>query len=62
MNRKQRRAAAKLSRTQSDRRAGTTTPIGSVVTELLAAGLQHHQAGRLAEAEAMLSAGVSSPT
>jgi tetratricopeptide (TPR) repeat protein len=52
MNRKQRRAAAKLSRTQSDNRAGTTTTIGSAVTELLAAGLKHHQAGRLAEAEA----------
>ena len=32
--------------------AGTTTPIGSAVTELLAAGLQHLLAGRLAEAEA----------
>ena len=52
MNRKQRRATAKSSRTQSDSREGTTTPIGSAVTELLAAGLQHHQAGRLAEAEA----------
>jgi protein O-GlcNAc transferase len=52
MNRKQRRAAAKLNRTQSDNRAGTTTPIGSAVTEPLAAGVQHHQAGRLAEAEA----------
>jgi protein O-GlcNAc transferase len=36
----------------SDGRAGTTTPSGSTVTELLAAGLQHHQAGRLGEAEA----------
>ena len=52
MNRRQRRAATKLGRTQSDPRAGTTTPVGSAVTELFAAGLQHHQAGRLAEAEA----------
>jgi predicted O-linked N-acetylglucosamine transferase (SPINDLY family) len=37
MNRKERRAAAKL---------------GSAVTQWLAAGLQHHQAGRLVEAEA----------
>jgi tetratricopeptide (TPR) repeat protein len=27
-------------------------PISSVVTELLAAGVEHHRAGRLAEAEA----------
>ena len=52
MNRKQRRAAAKLSRTQSDSPAGTTTRIGPAATELLGAGLQHHLAGRLAEAEA----------
>jgi protein O-GlcNAc transferase len=53
MSRKQRRrASAKLSRTQSASGAGTTTPIGSAVTELLAAGLQHLLAGRLAEAEA----------
>jgi tetratricopeptide (TPR) repeat protein len=50
MNRKQRRAAGKLSRIPSDGRAGTTTPIPSAVTEILAAGLQHHRAGRLAEA------------
>jgi protein O-GlcNAc transferase len=49
MSRKHRRAAAKLSPTQV---AGTTTPIGSAVSELWAAGVQHHQAGRLDEAEA----------
>jgi protein O-GlcNAc transferase len=51
MNRKQRRATGKINRRQSDSRAGTTTHTGFVVTELWAAGLQHHQAGRLAEAE-----------
>jgi protein O-GlcNAc transferase len=52
MNRKQRRTAAKLNRTQSDPRAGTAIPVDSSVIELLAAGLQHLRAGRLAEAEA----------
>jgi protein O-GlcNAc transferase len=52
MSRKQRRAAAKLSRIQSESRVGTTSPGGSVVEELWTAGIQHHQAGRLAEAEA----------
>src|SRR4051812_8618817 len=50
MSRRQRRAAAKLSR--SDGLAAATTPIGSAVAELLTTGLQHHQAGRLGEAEA----------
>jgi protein O-GlcNAc transferase len=44
MSRKQRRATAKLRRTQN--------PTSSVITELWAVGLHHHQAGRLAEAEA----------
>ena len=52
MNRKQRRAAAKLGRPQSDPRAGTTNAVESTVADPLAAGLQHHQAGRLAKAEA----------
>jgi protein O-GlcNAc transferase len=52
MNRKQRRAAAKSRRIPGDGRAGTTTPVDSAVKELLAAGLQHHLAGRFAEAEA----------
>ena len=52
MSRKQRRTAASLSRIQSESRAGTTPLSGSVVKELWTAGVQHHQAGRLAEAEA----------
>ena len=51
MNQKPQRATAKLRYTESDSRTETTTPTGSAVTELLAAGLRHHQAGRLAEAE-----------
>ena len=52
MNRKERRAAAKLGGTQNDPRAKTAPPANFAVTQLLAAGLQSHQAGRLAEAEA----------
>ena len=52
MNRKERRAAAKLGGTQSEPRAKTAPPANLAVTQLLAAGLQSHQAGRLAEAEA----------
>ena len=59
MSRKQRRTAANLSRIQSESRAGTTPPSGSVVKELWTAGVQHHQAGRLAEAEAVLPTVVS---
>jgi protein O-GlcNAc transferase len=51
MNRKQRRMAAKTSRRQSDSRTRATTLSGFATTELWARGLQHHQAGRLAEAE-----------
>jgi tetratricopeptide (TPR) repeat protein len=50
MNRKQRRAAAKLSETQWNPHAESAAVPG--VDDLLAAGLQHHQAGRLPEAEA----------
>jgi protein O-GlcNAc transferase len=52
MSRKQRHTAANLSRIESKTRAGTTPPGGSVMKELWTAGVQHHQAGRLAEAEA----------
>ena len=52
MNRRERRAAAKLGGTQSDPRTTTAPPENLAVTQLLAAGLQSHQAGRLAEAEA----------
>jgi tetratricopeptide (TPR) repeat protein len=52
MNRKQRRAAAKIRRRQSDGRADAVTVAGLVITELWAAAVQHHRAGRLAEAEA----------
>ena len=52
MNRKERRAAAKLGGTQSDPRAKTAPPVNLAITQLLATGLQSHQAGRLAEAEA----------
>jgi tetratricopeptide (TPR) repeat protein len=52
MSPEQRRAAKKLSRTQSDSRREQQSTFGSTVTELWEAGLQHHQAGRLAEAEA----------
>jgi predicted O-linked N-acetylglucosamine transferase (SPINDLY family) len=52
MNRKQRRAAAKIRQRQSNSRADATTVAGLVITELWAAGVQHHRAGRLAEAEA----------
>ena len=52
MNRRERRAAAKLGGTQSDPRAKTAPPANFAITQLLAAGLQSHQAGRLAEAEA----------
>jgi tetratricopeptide (TPR) repeat protein len=52
MNRKQRRAAAKIRQRQSDSRVDATTVAGLVITELWAAGVQHHRAGRLAEAEA----------
>jgi tetratricopeptide (TPR) repeat protein len=51
MNRKQRRVAGKLDRSQSSSRAGLAIPVSSTVTELLAEGLQHYQAGRLVEAE-----------
>ena len=54
MNRKQRRAAAKLGKTTSNPLGETTA--AAVVTpghdELLGAGLKHQQMGRLAEAEA----------
>jgi protein O-GlcNAc transferase len=52
MNRKQRRAAARLRQTSSHPPGGTaaaTVPAGAA--DLLAAGLDRHQAGRLAEAE-----------
>ena len=52
MNRKQRRAAANIRRRQSDSRVDATTVAGVVITELWAVGVQHHRAGRLAEAEA----------
>jgi len=52
MNRKERRAAAKSGGTQSDPRAKPTPPSNFAISQLLAAGLQSHQAGRLAEAEA----------
>ena len=52
MSHKQRRATAKLSWRQSDTHAGSLAAVGSAVTKLLATGVQHHQAGRLAEAEA----------
>src|SRR5690242_16853941 len=52
MNRKQRRTAAKLGWTQSASRARRTTSMGSAVTDLLAAGVEHHQKRRFAEAEA----------
>ncbi len=53
MNRKQRRATAKLGQTASN--PPGTTPAAVVATgaaEFLGTGLKHHQAGRLAEAEA----------
>jgi protein O-GlcNAc transferase len=53
MNRKQRRAAAKfgkISGKPSGQAVGEGIP--SAVAELLGAGVKHHQAGRLAEAEA----------
>jgi predicted O-linked N-acetylglucosamine transferase (SPINDLY family) len=52
MNRKQRRAAAKLGRPSSNLpgpAAAAVAPTGAA--ELLVAGVNHHQAGRLAEAE-----------
>ena len=49
MSRKQRRTAAKMSRRNSPTR--TTISADSVVAELWAAGLQHHRAKRLIEAE-----------
>jgi protein O-GlcNAc transferase len=52
MNRKARRAAAKLGGTPSDPRARAAPPSNFAVSQLFAAGLQSHQAGRLAEAEA----------
>jgi FkbM family methyltransferase len=53
MNRKQRRAATKLGRPLSNPpgpAAAAVAPTGAA--ELLAAGIKHHNAGRLAEAEA----------
>ena len=51
MNRKQRRAVAKLGKTSSNP-LGETTAAVQGAGELLGAGLKHHQAGRFAEAEA----------
>jgi protein O-GlcNAc transferase len=52
MNRKQRRAAAKLGQTSSHPPGGTAAAIVPAgAPDLLAAGLKLHQAGRLAEAE-----------
>ena len=59
MNRKQRRAAAKMGRPQSNPRAGTATPVSSEVAKLLAAGDQHRRAGRLADAEAHYRRGLA---
>ncbi len=47
MNRKQRRMAAKL----GERTVSPGASLGGLVTELLSQGVQHHQAGRLGEAE-----------
>ena len=52
MNRKERRAAAKMGGTPSDPRGKTAPPSNFALSQLLAAGLQSHQAGRMAEAEA----------
>jgi tetratricopeptide (TPR) repeat protein len=51
MNRKQRRAAAKSGPTSSNPSATVGAVVTSDIGELLAAGLKHQQAGRLAEAE-----------
>jgi tetratricopeptide (TPR) repeat protein len=51
MNRKQRRAAAKQSRVQTSPHTGAAPAVIPGLDDLFAAGLQHHQAGRLAEAE-----------
>ena len=51
MNRKQRRAAAKLEGTRGNPRPGTATIANTAASHLLAAGLEHHKAGRLDEAE-----------
>ncbi len=52
MNRKQRRAAAKLGQASSPAPGEAATAAARGVAELLAEGLKHQQAGRLAEAEA----------
>jgi len=53
MNRKQRRAAAKSGQaTGNPLREAATKPMAPEAAELLEVGLKHHQAGRLAEAEA----------
>ncbi len=53
MNRKQRRAAGKSSRSASNAPGGTATEtIATGAGGFLEAGLKHHQEGRLAEAEA----------
>ncbi len=51
MNRKQRRATAKVGQTSSYPGATAATAATLGAAELLRAGLEHHQAGRLAEAE-----------
>ena len=51
MNRKQRRAAAKLGATREGPRAGIAPTVDSSINDLLAAGMRHQQAGRLDEAD-----------
>ncbi len=52
MNRKQRRAAKKIGQTSSNPSSGTSAGLVSAgAAELLGAALEHHRAGRLAEAE-----------
>ena len=51
MNRKQRRAAAKLGGARGGYSAATATTVNSATGDLLAAGIRHHNAGRLDEAE-----------
>jgi predicted O-linked N-acetylglucosamine transferase (SPINDLY family) len=53
MNRQQRRAAAKQSQTSGNKRGDSPTIGGQAgIADLLGAGLTHHKAGRLPEAEA----------
>jgi hypothetical protein len=51
MNRKQRRAAAKLGGTRGSSNVGSLTTVNSAIGDQLAAGVRHHNAGRLDKAE-----------